>query len=174
MKIKRYATDPNYFQRQNFDFFYEDGSKADLPIINDLLNSKLKNKYNTRQIKDVEKYSIYEVAGGKGSYYNQALENGHILHTQIADEINHLLSLQEMSNSHNGLCLNSDNVQLDAKSEFRQGHRYKVFNDRQIDKINQMKSQKISNVKIAKVFGVSEKTIRNYLKGMKGIEQQAN
>lgn len=73
-----------------------------------------------------------------------------------------------------GYIKNSDNVEKKTKSEFVQGHRKKIFNEEQIKKIKHLKNnEKWSNCKIAIYFGVSEKTIRNYLKAEK-YERKAN
>lgn len=58
----------------------------------------------------------------------------------------------------------SDLVKNPTKSEFKQGHRHKMFNEKQIQEIKKLKSQGVSNVKIASMYNCSEKTIRNYLK----------
>ncbi len=57
----------------------------------------------------------------------------------------------------------SEEIQNKPKSELN-GGRKKIFNQEQIDKIHRMKVDKLSNCQIAKIMGVSEKTIRNYLK----------
>lgn len=58
----------------------------------------------------------------------------------------------------------SDNIEIKTKSEFKQGHRKKIFDQNQINEIKEMYFGGISKNKIAKHFGCSEKTIRNYLK----------
>lgn len=50
------------------------------------------------------------------------------------------------------------------KDYIKRGKRPKIFNQQQINEIYKLKDAGISNVKIAKQFGVNEKTIRNYLK----------
>lgn len=40
----------------------------------------------------------------------------------------------------------------------------KLFNNSQVEKIKELKKQGLSNIRIAKVMGCSEGTIRNYLK----------
>lgn len=51
-----------------------------------------------------------------------------------------------------------------SKDYIKRGRRPKIFNQQQINEIYQLKDTGLSNVKIAKMFDVSEKTIRNYLK----------
>lgn len=51
-----------------------------------------------------------------------------------------------------------------VKSEFKQGHRKKMFNDAEIKDIKELYDKGMSKNKIAKLKGCSEKTIRNYLK----------
>ena len=58
----------------------------------------------------------------------------------------------------------ADNGYNKTKSEFKQGHRKKMFTQKQVKQIKQMKNKGISNKKIAKYFQCSEKSIRNYLK----------
>lgn len=43
-------------------------------------------------------------------------------------------------------------------------HKKKIFNDKDIKKIKELKKRGISNRQIAKIFKCDEKTIRNYLK----------
>lgn len=51
-----------------------------------------------------------------------------------------------------------------TKSEFKQGHRKKMFSDAEVEKIKDLHTKGMSKNKIAKMYGCSEKTIRNYLK----------
>lgn len=50
------------------------------------------------------------------------------------------------------------------KSEFKQGHRKRMFNDEDVEEIKKLYATGISKNQIAKIKGCSEKTIRNYLK----------
>lgn len=60
---------------------------------------------------------------------------------------------------------NAENVDNKIKSaKFVQGHRHKIFDNEQIDKIKILKCKKMSNRQIASIMKCSEKTIRNYLK----------
>jgi len=60
----------------------------------------------------------------------------------------------------------AENVANNTKSAkpFTRGHRHKIFASKEIEKIENLKSQGISNRKIAKMFNCDEKTIRNYLR----------
>lgn len=58
----------------------------------------------------------------------------------------------------------SEQEQIKTKFEFKQGHRKRMFNDSQIEELKELYSKGVSKNKIAKMFGSSEKTIRNYLK----------
>lgn len=51
-----------------------------------------------------------------------------------------------------------------AKSEFKQGHRKKMFTQEQIEEMVKLKEQGLSNVKIGKIYHCDESTIRRYLK----------
>lgn len=58
----------------------------------------------------------------------------------------------------------TDKKEKTIKSEFKQGHRKKMFNDAEIENIKKLYDKGMSKNKIAKLKGCSEKTIRNYLK----------
>jgi DNA-binding NarL/FixJ family response regulator len=57
-----------------------------------------------------------------------------------------------------------DKEEVIIKSEFKQGHRKKMFNEEQVEEIKQLYADGISKSQIAKMYKCSEKTIRNYLK----------
>lgn len=59
----------------------------------------------------------------------------------------------------------SDNVEHTTKSEYIPGRRKPIFDRAQYQKMENMVHDGISKNSIAKAFGVSEKTIRNYLSG---------
>lgn len=52
----------------------------------------------------------------------------------------------------------------EQNSHFMQGHRHKIFNDDEVEKIKKMCTNGISNRQIAKQMKCSETTIRNYRK----------
>ena len=58
----------------------------------------------------------------------------------------------------------SDKKDIKIKSEFKQGHRKRMFNEEQVEKIKQLYADGMSKNQIAKMYRCSEKTIRNYLK----------
>ncbi len=58
----------------------------------------------------------------------------------------------------------SDKQINETKSEFKKGHRKKMFNDEKVEEIKALYANGLSKNKIAKMYGCSEKTIRNYLK----------
>lgn len=58
----------------------------------------------------------------------------------------------------------TDKKEKTTKSEFKQGHRKRMFSDGDVEEIKKLHSKGISKNKIAKMYGCSEKTIRNYLK----------
>lgn len=58
----------------------------------------------------------------------------------------------------------SEKVENKTKSEFRQGHRNKMFTQEQIEEMVKLKEQGLSNIKIRKILHCDKKTIRNYLK----------
>ncbi|MDU6274084.1 MAG: helix-turn-helix domain-containing protein [Peptostreptococcaceae bacterium] len=57
-----------------------------------------------------------------------------------------------------------DKEEVIIKSEFKQGHRKRMFNDEDVEEIKKLYATGISKNQIAKIKGCSEKTIRNYLK----------
>ncbi len=58
----------------------------------------------------------------------------------------------------------SDKQVNKIKSEFKQGHRKRMFTDEDVEKIKELYATGVSKNKMAKRYGCSEKTIRNYLK----------
>lgn len=58
----------------------------------------------------------------------------------------------------------TEKKEIKTKSEFKQGHRKRMFNDEDVEKIKELHSTGLSKNKIAKMYKCSEKTIRNYLK----------
>ena len=58
----------------------------------------------------------------------------------------------------------SDKKEIKIKSEFKQGHRKRMFNKEQVEQIKQLYADGMSKNQIAKMYRCSEKTIRNYLK----------
>lgn len=65
----------------------------------------------------------------------------------------------------------AENVVNSTKSAFKpfiRGHRKKLFTEKEIEKMKNLKSQGTSNRRIAKIFSCDEKTIRNYLHSATG------
>ena len=58
----------------------------------------------------------------------------------------------------------SEKKESKIKSEFKQGHRKRMFNDAEVKEIKKLYTNGISKNQITKIKGCSEKTIRNYLK----------
>ena len=61
----------------------------------------------------------------------------------------------------------SEKPKKKAKTEFKQGHRKKMFTQEQAEKMVKLKEQGLSNVKIGEAFHCSERTVRNYLKSFR-------
>lgn len=61
--------------------------------------------------------------------------------------------------------IDAEKAEIKTKSakSFVQGHRHKMFSNKDIENIKNLKKQGISNRKIAKIYHCDEKTIRNYL-----------
>ncbi len=51
----------------------------------------------------------------------------------------------------------------------QRGHRKKMFNNKDIEKIRKLKEENTSNRQIAKILKCDEKTVRNYLREMTKI-----
>ena len=71
--------------------------------------------------------------------------------------------IYELIEEYNKISQNTIETTIYAKP-FIQGHRHKLFDVEQIKRIKNLKSQGMSNRKIAKIMKCSEGTIRNYLK----------